>query len=1007
MISAILKPVQAPFAEKIEREFCQSSAIAPALYRANIEIIEDRGLWEPNRALNQHVSRFWETARPHSFGAIAMFQQEDGTYWQGKPQNPRIDRAKGKAIKYEAIAGSGSRAYLPAIDPETREAIARRHSVEVPTDGSFWQWLEQHPEIPVIVTEGGKKSLALLSLGYVAIALIGVNGGYRSNGRIGGEVIPLEKPELIADLTRFSVPGRPISLAFDQDTKAQTRAKVAGALFKFGALLKATGSNVGIASWEPAQGKGIDDLIVNCGAAAAGAAIEEAITFSQWTIGRQMGQRVKRKADLNIGDREFVEVVGELPTDQDIAFYGGKGTSKSKAIAQLLDGESWLSATLLKSLAREQAESWGGAFINDGDRYGNKFLKDGRPVNGGSVCVPSLMKVRAIDADVLVIDETTAVLEFLLISKLANKDGIRPLLLTEFERRVRETKCLIIADADMTEEALCYLEAIRGTRFFLVRSERKPLQWTANLIETRKEAIAELLDRAENLPDGQVLYANFDEKSAANALATVLEAKGIKSLLITQDTSGGDVERSFLASKGRDIPALYQAGIRAIITSPSVTQGFSIEHNTAWIDSAWGIYAGTTISAAAIAQALDRVRAPIPRYLFIPERGRAYSKLSGALNQKDFTREFKSASSAVARLAKNSLKPETNAAVDGIDWQSENIKLLAALEVSRNKGMVALRDTVCALLRQEGKAISPYKTKLSRKAVKDAGKAIFEAGKAAEEARQIAIAGSETLDEQQAAELEKKARSGLLTQAELHSLEKYYLARFYRLGTVEVSDVEFDSRGRTRKQVRNLEALLDPAIAHSRAANPIERNTSTPQDWDRIGLLIWLAEQSGLADLIRGVLSGEVAELEDADVSRIAGYMRQHPRELKLAGGHTISEKTSNQEIVGRCLELFGIKTKRKQRRCGEEIHSEYLINQERLEKLKAILQRRAAPVTPSGELDQIEPGVTAQNPDDLESLRSMLGVADTPEAAQSVKQVAISLGLHPNPALWPCPIAA
>ncbi len=45
---------------------------------------------------------------------------------------------------------------------------------------TFWEWIKQHPEIPIILCEGEKKAACLLSLGFVAIALPGI-----WNGRVG------------------------------------------------------------------------------------------------------------------------------------------------------------------------------------------------------------------------------------------------------------------------------------------------------------------------------------------------------------------------------------------------------------------------------------------------------------------------------------------------------------------------------------------------------------------------------------------------------------------------------------------------------------------------------------------------------------------------------------------------------------------------------------------------------------------------------------------------------
>ena len=187
-ISEIAKSIdlisESGWAATIRREFIDGSGIDPDLFEAAIDFIEDTGYWEPNELLGQNVSRQWQTRKPHSYGALTVLRNEDRSPWQAKPQNPRID-GKGKVVKYESIAGSGLRAFLPAIPRSTRRKISQRYGVNVPEFGSFWDWVKDHPEIPIIFTEGGKKSLSLLSQGYVAIALYGVDGGGLFNEWIG------------------------------------------------------------------------------------------------------------------------------------------------------------------------------------------------------------------------------------------------------------------------------------------------------------------------------------------------------------------------------------------------------------------------------------------------------------------------------------------------------------------------------------------------------------------------------------------------------------------------------------------------------------------------------------------------------------------------------------------------------------------------------------------------------------------------------------------------------
>ena len=300
----------------IKREFIDGSGIAPDLFEATIDFIEDTGYWEPNELLGQNVSRQWQTRKPHSYRTLAVLRHEDSSPWQAKPQNLRLD-GRGKVVKYESIVGSGLRAFLPAIPRSIRRKISQRYGVNVPEFGSFWDWVTDYPEIPIILTEGGKKSLALLSQGYVAIALYGVDGGGLFNEWIGGEKLRKLKPELITDLQRFAVLGRPITLAFDQDESAKTRSQVNAALDRLGGLLRAAGCKVSIAQWDGQNGrcKGVDDLIVNTGVAAWETALSEAVSFSQWSIARQLTHEVRRKPDLNIGDREFYEVASELPRE--------------------------------------------------------------------------------------------------------------------------------------------------------------------------------------------------------------------------------------------------------------------------------------------------------------------------------------------------------------------------------------------------------------------------------------------------------------------------------------------------------------------------------------------------------------------------------------------------------------------------------------------------------------------------------------------------------------------
>jgi hypothetical protein len=995
----------------IQQEFLDGSAIAPDLFAAAIQLTSDTEIlpggdvaYPIHEALNWHVVRFGATARENL--EAALFKNEDDSTWQAKLSRSLEEEKK----PYLAPTGNGSRAYLPAVTVRIWYHIAKRHKLvdQLPewvgaaygrgdhtlrSDSkgfgakaqglSFWQWVEEF-DIPIILTEGGKKALCLLSFGYAAIALYGCSSGVSKYEWINGEKIRKLKSELIPDLQHFAVPGRNVTIAFDQDTKITTRYKITAALGELGRMLVQSGCDVTIAQWDKHDGKGIDDLISNCGIEAWEKSHSEAETYSQWSIANQLAREVRRKPDLNIGDREFVEVASELPREGILTLHGGKGSGKSKAIGALLNGQRWLSITHLTSLGRDQAAGWDGAFVNDGDRHGSKLLRDGTPVDGGSVCVPSLLKVQQIDADIFILDEVTATLNFLLGSRLANKDGIRPLLLQEFIRRVQEARLVLIADADLNEEALQYIESIRGERAYLVRSERKALTYDATIIDASENgAIALLQQHVDQLPQGKIIYINTDSKALANSLAELLGSA--QTLLITGDTSGGDIETSFLSSKGCDLPSLILQGIRFIISSPSVVQGFSIEQHTKLIDSVWGIYRGCSISAHQIAQAPDRVRdSDVARYFWIAHKGSAYSKHSKAFTTSEFLKEFRQLNTTAARLVTHSLTPEAATAADSIDWQSENLKMFAALETRRNRGMVALRETLIALLRKEGKRVKTIRPNFSKSELQAAKDAITKARHATDDRYCEAVSTAFDLTPETAKALENQTEA--LTPDEALSLTKYYLKEFYELKTVTSDDVKFDHQGRTRTEIKALEGVLHPDLALQRTARSINQNPQTPQDWKPDVVRLWLLEQSGAAEMIRSIATGEIERLLPDQVQSIAAFVRSHSTEFRIAFSFRNVQFLSDQQVLGEILSRHGIHTER----CGNRNNRRYEVCKPELESLLAIIKRRRAEITPPAEIGLDPEGAIAEDPFNSEDLADIQGLYNNnpdPEARRMLQE--------------------
>ena len=159
-------------------------------------------------------------------------------YFRFKPTNPPADKKPGKFKKYLGAEGVSPRAYCPNVTEGLWATIAARYGVEK-TGIDFWEWILDHPEIPVIITEGEQKAYAGLKAGYVVISLPGIDCGYKSSSDnddgSGGKL------SLIPDLQVLAEGGRTIYIAFDRDSNPQTVKRVQKARQKLARLFAELG----------------------------------------------------------------------------------------------------------------------------------------------------------------------------------------------------------------------------------------------------------------------------------------------------------------------------------------------------------------------------------------------------------------------------------------------------------------------------------------------------------------------------------------------------------------------------------------------------------------------------------------------------------------------------------------------------------------------------------------------------------------------------------------------
>jgi hypothetical protein len=268
------------FTEKQLKELADSE-IARDLADINISALEgDRALdtifyaLPPEERKNDgRVSDKWLRKYDHirKHGGLAFYGVDyDGnrtdciSFKPNQPLSP--DR------KYEQPPKSVNQVFYPAVTDRVWQLVADRFSVAIPDDRNvnFWAWAWVN-KIPVIITEGCKKALSAMSIGFPSIALTGIWNGVIAHRDDNGKV---ESYSLISTL-KFIRTDK-VYIAFDRDKYSITIKNVIQARSILANKLIENGCECYSIRWNSDDAKGLDDLIVSGGVTALEASISGA-----------------------------------------------------------------------------------------------------------------------------------------------------------------------------------------------------------------------------------------------------------------------------------------------------------------------------------------------------------------------------------------------------------------------------------------------------------------------------------------------------------------------------------------------------------------------------------------------------------------------------------------------------------------------------------------------------------------------------------------------------------
>ncbi|MEL6494881.1 MAG: plasmid replication protein, CyRepA1 family [Cyanobacteria bacterium J06623_7] len=854
---------------------------------------------------------------------INLLNGEEDIWGCFKPVVP-LNRAN-KTIKYEHPPKTATGLFALKIPTHLWHQIADRASLELEpaavdkrlADRGFWQWVVEHPEIPICLTEGAKKAGALLSAGYAAVALPGINNGYRTPKDDCGKRIG--KSHLIPQLAKLAVPGRIIYIAFDRDSKPSTVKAVNTAIEKTGYLLQKAGCQVKVISWNGNDGKGVDDLIINRGREYLARIYQEALDLPCWKA--KAGTQLTYESQIQV-DSPYLPPLDIDPGTKLIGIKSAKGTGKTQSLVEVVREAIARRQKVLVighrvQLVRELCQRFGLSYVTENPQIAGNV--------GYGLCIDSLHGTSQAQFDphqwhdsLVIIDEVEQVLWHALNSSTCKDRRVE--ILKSFKTLMQNvfSGCgqVYVADADLSNIALDYLISLAGIELqpYIIhnawRGDRHR-SWQVYSYEgkTPKKLVNNL--EADIQQGGKPFVClsaqKLTSKWGTQTLEVYLQQKfpQLKILRIDSESLADSQHPAYNCISRLDtVLAQYDV----VLASPSIETGISIElqHFT----SVWAIAQGTQAENA-VRQTLARVRHNLPRHLWCANY--SYNKIG---NGSTSIPALLSSNQRFTQLNIRLLQQSDFSYLDDLDtgFQAESLLCWAKMAVRYNVGAINYRHSILAGLRGEGHQIidaAQYQPQVSKTTQTENSlvEAITEISSQNYQAECAAISRASSLDEAQYRYLKKQLIKSI---GDRRQLRKYELQQRYHL-PITPELVSLDDGGWHQKIRLHYFLTVGRQYLTDRdtkvARKLIERGNGSLflPDFNRsqLGAIVGSLEILGIPILLQ-----QQRDLRntDADLQSLAKVALDNRRELKTILNLGLAKNYSPITIVSRLLSKIGCK---------------------------------------------------------------------------------------------------
>ncbi|MEA5573476.1 plasmid replication protein, CyRepA1 family [Calothrix sp. UHCC 0171] len=833
-----------------------------------------------------------------------------------KPDKPRRDRTKiHKHIKYEHPYKEPTRAFFLQVPQRIWEKIAGNCGIAIAPEDlqnnqGFWHWVWKN-NVPVVIVEGAKKAACLLTAGYTAIAIPGINAGYRLPKDDDGNTIG--KPFLIPDLKHFATPNRRIDICFDRDKKSETIKNVRTAIKRMGKLLAVEGCEVRVIDL-PGPEKGVDDFVVAQGQDTFDELYDKSDTLDIWQV--RLFTLLNYQPALEC-DRPFLGHIQIPDTERLIVLKSAKGTGKTE----------WLTGEVAK--AHEQNRrvliithriQLGEALC---DRFGVNYVTEVRDSGTGDflgygVCIDSLhhqsqARFNPNDwyNDTVIIDECDQVFWHLLnsgtevqkrrVSVLKNLKSLIQNVLSSPHGKI------YLASADVSDCDVDYVLSLAGeikVKPFVIRNNYQPKSGNCYTYSgSNPQDLIAALDKA--IPEGgHHLLCCSAQKAKSKWGTQALEERfrrkfpDLRILRIDSESVSDPSHPAFgCIAHLNEILTKYDL----VIASPSLETGVSIDIKSHF-SAVWGIFQGVQ-SANSVRQMLARLRENVDRHIWVRSSG------IGMVGNGSTSVGVLLASQHAAARANIMLLSQADNADYSIDenFQPESLQTWAKRACVINAQMRCYREFVVQGLEEDG-----YQVLDANKVPDEECCGVYDSVKAAslklygEECR--AIAQSETISDSEFKKLQdKKAK----TKTERYQERKALLKERYGIevtpGLVEKDDSGWYPQLRLHYFLTiGREQLVERDSKRAKSQIEVGDRAIWKPDFNRGQLLplVLLLEDLNIPYFLT---SGVMFRGSDAELRELKSKAVQHRQIIRNYLGVSVSEGMSCVAIIQTLLSKLGL----------------------------------------------------------------------------------------------------